>query len=62
MDMVEKVARELCRLRIGYNRRFEKNPLDEVAIEKAIDYAWKDWEDEAMVAINAIEEFNGARA
>lgn len=51
-DVVERVARALCELQIRKARRWDTEPAQlEATLPAAIDYAWKDFTDEARAAL-----------
>lgn len=53
---IEKVARALCEHRVRTNMKRWNEHRDEDFIKRAVDYAWGDFTDKAIVAINALED------
>lgn len=56
MNMIEKVARAMCRRQINKNESLWKQNRTEEFKQSAEDYAWKNYIDEACAAIEAMRE------
>lgn len=51
-DLIEKIARALCELRIREIRRFDRTPEEiERQLSASVDYAWGGWVPEATTAL-----------
>lgn len=52
-DLIEKMARALCELRIREIRRFDRTPEEiERQLSASVDYAWGGWVPEATTALS----------
>lgn len=51
-DLIEKMARAICELRIREVRRFDRTPEEiEQKISASVDFAWRGWVPEATAAL-----------
>jgi hypothetical protein len=57
-DLIEKIARAICELRIREVRRFDRTPEEiERQLSASVDYAWAGWVPEATAALSvALDE------
>lgn len=55
---IEKAARALARYRVLKNMWNENRPRDEGMIQRAVDYAWGDFRDQAVAVITALDEID----
>lgn len=54
-DLIERMARALCRLRIEINLRMDREPRDGAFLQRAEDAGWSNHVSEAEAALTAIE-------
>ena len=54
-DLIERMARALCRLRIEINLRMDREPRDGEFLQRAEDAGWSNHVSEAEAALTAIE-------
>lgn len=54
-DLIEKMARAICELRIREVRRFDRTPEEiERQLTASVDYAWGQWVPEATAALSVV--------